>query len=408
MAKYGIPFTLVLILATFLTIPATGEEVTLQVSFRAAGDYYQTVLDKFMEDNPGVKIEMVPQMNLDQLIVQIAAGVAPDLANISWADLYDLARHDVIIPLDGYMTNTIWGRQLKSKMTPAALQQCTIGGVQYGVPLQAGANVPIYNVDLFNRRGLAYPAENWTWSDVEQLVRKLTVPEETFGIGDMTYITYWSAVMFSHGGNFFNDTLTEFTFNTEATREAFRFIMETKRLNATAPTMNSNGFLKGNVGMMYANTSWPSQIEKAGTELEWRLAVPPLGWVKRSVPGGNHPLVIINKTQHADLAWSLIEALTSDEAQLGLVNAGRGLPANMSVARYIQDPILRWFALMLEYQTPYASKYYTHLTGIMKDYIGQMARMEIPPDMAINEIQRMGSALIKEMDEKLVHRALAK
>lgn len=401
--------TWALLLAVVLTLlfchAAFGKERTLTISFRATDAepdraFYATVLQRFEGENPGLTVEILPQLSLDALLVQIAAGVAPDMVNISWAHIYNLVRQDVVLPLDKYLYETRWGREIQKKMTPAALEQSRIDGIQYGIPLAAGANVLLYNEDLFTARGLPGPTLQWKWEDLLQYARRIT-QGEVYGFGRPNGIACWSSMFFSHGGSFYNNDMTEFTFASDAARKAFATVRELVDHGAVAPSSDLPLFVAGRVGMAMANTSWPTTIQEANVLFDWAVAPPPLGDVKRSVPGGNHPLIILKGAKDPDLAWGVIEALTSDQAQLDIVNQGIRLPTNLSIARHIKDPVMRAYAEQLVYQTPYASKYYPEISAIMNRHVGSMVAGTISPQEAIEQIQTQGAATLKELDGRL-------
>lgn len=395
---------LAMITAIFYSVSIMAQETTIRVALRVPDDspdrvFYRQVMDEFERDNPGIKIELIPHISNDQLLVHIAAGIGPDIANIGSGTLYGLVAHDAALPLDDFMQSTSWGKELQNKMTPTALSESHIMGHQYGIPLAAGANIPIYNADLFSERGLSFPEDDWTWDDAFDISRKLTVADELFGFGNMRDNANWYALFFSHGGTFYDSTQTQFVFESPGGHKAFKMIMDFVEYETALPMQDNSrsAFANGKVGVTFASTGWPAILDQAEVPFEWRFADPPIGDVRRSVPGGNHPLVILKSSKHdPQLNWRVIEAFTSDEAQLGIANLGLRLPTNLSVLSRIEDPIMYAFARNLVYQTPYAGKKYEDTSTIMTEYVVQMLRGSIAPEMAVEEIQRLGSAALRE------------
>ena len=46
---------------------------------------------------------------------------------------------------------------------PLGFRECIIDGHLFAVPLQWGASIIFYNADLFEKAGIKYEDETWTW-----------------------------------------------------------------------------------------------------------------------------------------------------------------------------------------------------------------------------------------------------
>ena len=379
---------------------AQAAEIHLTVSFRAAEDedFYREVLDRFEAENPGVTLEILPNMSPTRLLVAIAGGLSPDIANVDWGAFYRFVRAGVVLPLDRYMEETKWGRALSTKMTPQALAQSSVLGHQYGIPLAAGANVPVYNPVLFASRGLGAPPEQWTWDEVAEIARRLTDPVNgIYGLADVTNNVIWEPLYDSHGGSWWNETQTRFTFASPPGLRTLEQIQDLAVLRQVSnPGNASKEFIAGRTGIAMANTSWPRELDQA--EAPWDFAPTPMGDVRQSIRGGNHPIMIMASTRHPDLAWRVIETLTGDEAQLAIANRGLRLPANLSVVPRIEDPVFRRYAEYLVYQMAPPTKFFNEIYEIIQDHIGKMVAQQLSPQAAVEEIQRLGEALVSEMD----------
>jgi multiple sugar transport system substrate-binding protein len=136
----------------------------------------QEQIDTFTSKNPEIKV------NLDfaswgdywtKLQTQCAAGSAPDVFAMSntlylgsyasrgyLADCGELAKKD--------------GMDL-GKYYKAALDLASYDGKLYGMPQDINTIILAYNIDLFNKAGVAVPNENSTWEDILAMAKKLTL-----------------------------------------------------------------------------------------------------------------------------------------------------------------------------------------------------------------------------------------
>lgn len=128
-------------------------------------------------------INMVPATDrgYDQkLLLLFASGNAPDLIHLrgqrefpmmgSMEAVRDLepALRKSSLPLKDY--------------APSLMDSFKWEGVQIGLPDSADFYLTLYNVDEFNRAGLSKPPADWTWEDLRNLARKLTIDKNGDGI----------------------------------------------------------------------------------------------------------------------------------------------------------------------------------------------------------------------------------
>src|SRR5690606_2762658 len=96
-----------------------------------------------------------------------------------------------------------------------------------------------------------------------------------------------------------------------------------------------------------------------------------------------------------------IQWMVSDNVQLAQAERGLALPANLQGFPKIEHPVLRPFAEMLVYQTPYVSKCYDEMRSIIESRIKAVLDREMSVAAAIEEIQRIGDARLTELDQQL-------
>ncbi|MBK8051179.1 MAG: extracellular solute-binding protein [Anaerolineales bacterium] len=152
----------------------------------------QQAVDRFMADNPGVKVEVEALQNdpfKTKIKVAMGAGNPPCIFP-SWGGgpLYEYVKSGQVTDLTPYMD----ADNYKDRFVPASLSNVTFDDKIWGVPVENSAvAVLFYNKPLFEQYGLNAPA---TWDD-------LMVAIETFKANDIAPFalankTKWTGSMY--------------------------------------------------------------------------------------------------------------------------------------------------------------------------------------------------------------------
>lgn len=137
--------------------------------------YYQPLIDAYQAKHPNVKIEYVDLGSTDyqtMLSTQLTGG-ADDLDVLTIKDIPGYAtvvRAGQLEDLTGYMKD--------NAIDPAAysglIEQITIKDKVYALPFRSDFWVVYYNKDLFDKAGVAYPNNDMTVAQYDELSRKMT------------------------------------------------------------------------------------------------------------------------------------------------------------------------------------------------------------------------------------------
>ncbi|MEE2747484.1 MAG: extracellular solute-binding protein [Candidatus Thermoplasmatota archaeon] len=195
---YPVLFALLLLLPTAFASADDGSDISLEVwhSFAAESQEEVAFLDSirdFEAENPHITIEVtgVPFGDIDQLYLTAAqGGEAPDIVRLSSDQLGAIGE----VRVDGFPLL----EDLRPHLTPAeraiydgtALQAMRYGDALYGLPASQDCLSLLYNRDLFDAEGLAYPDENWTEQDLLSAAENLT-QGDVYGLAVPTKVAYW-------------------------------------------------------------------------------------------------------------------------------------------------------------------------------------------------------------------------
>ena len=167
---------------------ADGDRVTLELANSA--DYLEArledrVLAPYLAVNPGVR---VVQQNApyraqyrERLLTSMAAGSPPDVFQLDNIDLPALVNRGVVLDLAPYLT--------RAAVDIACLDQTVLsifsrGSAVYALPRGYTPLVVVYNKDLFDRAGIPYPRDDWTWDDFLRIAKRLTRDTDGDGMID--------------------------------------------------------------------------------------------------------------------------------------------------------------------------------------------------------------------------------
>lgn len=137
--------------------------------------YYQPVIEAYQAKHPNVKIEYVDLGSADyQTMVQTQlAGGADDLDLVSIKDVPGYANL-----LRAGLLHDLSQSAAANKLDPAPygglIEELTVDGKLFALPFSSNFWLTYYNKDLFDAAGVAYPSNDMTLADFDELARKLT------------------------------------------------------------------------------------------------------------------------------------------------------------------------------------------------------------------------------------------
>ena len=95
---------------------------------------------------------------------------------------------------------------------PARLENYKMGGKLYALPIDNGAEAVYYNKEHFDRAGVPYPKDDWTWDDLLDKARRLTRRDDpagpVWGFEYRTTLHRFYSPFAGHGGEYFDKDLT--------------------------------------------------------------------------------------------------------------------------------------------------------------------------------------------------------
>ena len=221
--------SIALVVAAFAAAPGMAQEerVVHLMSEEIAPEsqaFYRAAADDFMAANPGVKIELDFQGNMDEaLAVRVAAGEHPEIASMQLERLLTYADLGLLEPA------TWWFEKYGDDVVPLA--SIPYKGVHWDIPYALTSEMWWYRKDVLDKAGIAPPQ---TWADFLSAAEQLNDPDNNFygiaiaaGPGEWT-AWHYEVLLWQNGGFVFDTELRPIVDSPESI-EALEFLKQLHR-----------------------------------------------------------------------------------------------------------------------------------------------------------------------------------
>lgn len=350
-------FSLLTILAIMVTavgfafprIASAQDQITLTLGSwddENGNQRHLAVIEEFQAANPNIKVEIQPNPGGDwhsRILTLIASG---ELADVYMVD-------SSYIPLyveSGGLVNLRPFIEGENGFDPGELfyQGVYENGFYKGDPYVLNkdySTVAIYaNKALFDAAGIALPEEGWTYDDLLDIAKQLTIDANGNNADspdfDPANVVQWGmdhrggwwrgfqTVLYSFGSHSISDDGTTFDgyLNSEEAIAALQWMSDAVHVHHVAPTTNwisaqdqQGGvmplYLSGNIAMVFGMGPWFLGMLEGQPGFEYAILPMPNG------PGGKHGAVcwagfgMSPTAENQDAAWELLKALGTEMGQ---------------------------------------------------------------------------------------------
>jgi len=313
----------------------------------ASNKVYQDVVDEFEKRNPDLKVElmMLPWSDYHRkILTMFAAGSKLDAMRLANSYFPQFMEKGALLPLDEFIK-----RDKKEidpdDFYPEALMGGRGGdGRLYGLPVDIAGWTIYYNRGLFDKAGLPYPDESWTWETLLDVAKKLTLDLDGDGRIDQ-YGVYIKAKMGviellagQSGATILNEDNSKCTFNTPEGRAVVQLlhdlVVEHKVVPPPEFRADQDVFAAQKVAMVMLMRGDVTGLRQS-LAFDWDVGPVPK-WPGKEpralIVGGFNPWVISSKTELPEESWRFLKFFAGKEASENMAKTGRFVPARKSVA----------------------------------------------------------------------------
>jgi multiple sugar transport system substrate-binding protein len=318
-------FSAVFLTAGILTGCAKDDKDIKTLNFwywdRNGNRVYDEMITAFEKAHPDIRINKVLTPWADywtKLQTALPTGTGPDIFWLNHPNAVSYLPTGLVMNLEPYSDQLHYENFHESFYAPFTYQ-----GDRYGVPAFWDVTILFYNKALFDKAGVAYPNENWTWTEFFDAAKRLTVKDGNntvqYGVVlDMDPQSGFSNYVLQNGGKIFTDDRMSLALDSPEAREAIQLQLDAIHKNRYAPTMQEIGetskttlFQSGAVAMITHHTAILRQYAEVMGE---NLGVAPLPMQKqRASIFHNLAYVASAKTKYPEEALQFLSFLASGE-----------------------------------------------------------------------------------------------
>ena len=297
-------------------------------NFNSSGGNEETLakmVEAFEASHPDIKVD-VETIGYDdyftQMQTRVAGGTAPDCYELNIENFAAYANKGLLAEISGVDV---------SGLNDTALNAFCVNGKQYGLPESFSNVVLIYNKDLFDQAGVAYPTNDWTQDDVQAAAEAIrALGDDIYGIWQpITYNEFFKVVA-QYGGALLNADKTQFTINSPENLKAAQTLVDRVLVSNVQPNAAQQGgmgdwdmFMSGRLGMIPTGI-WAFATFAEGCDFAWDIAVEP-GSTQKATHFFSNCVVMNPDTKYPEAVATWLAWLTSstESADIRLAASGR-------------------------------------------------------------------------------------
>ncbi|MDF2724792.1 MAG: extracellular solute-binding protein family 1 [Paenibacillus sp.] len=311
----------------------TGAPEPVTLKFQPVGaaylypdDFQMMLVEPLKKKYPHITVEYLMPDKGSMITDLVAAKNVPDLLIYgigNYTQYRDLGILTDITPLLTKMKVDL------TRFKPWVLDNIKVDGKLYSLPYAMNTNGIYYNLDLFDKFGVAYPKSGMTWDDMIELTKRLSRNDNGTAYKGFMYLnSYWLGYQLSMP--FTDPTKKKSVISSDGWSRAFQTMKAIDTIPGNERGSPVADFMdKRILAMVGAYNLVPTLKQDKYQSLRWDVAGYPSFKEKPNIapPVDIHQITISNSTKHPEDALRVVDLLTSEESQLiGARRTGRASP----------------------------------------------------------------------------------
>lgn len=276
---------------------------------------------------------------INQFMSSIVSGDTPDVVAMPIEGIATLAYRIPLVDIEEIAKNDPDSRPLLDNVDPNLLDGLRWKGKLNFFPNEWNCVVMFYNPAMFAEAGLPPPREDWTWDDMLEAAKRLTLRDADGAV--RRYGLFVPGTNFALAPWFLTNDTSPLSPDWRRSNvadprfaESLRFLYDLIHRHKVSPPFVENdlgveAFAQGRVAMFCAGI-WPTpDLEKAGIPFAVQYFPQKRKRVTVYGIGGN---CILRLSRNPELAWELVKELSGVEAQLAIATSRHAVASLRSVA----------------------------------------------------------------------------
>ncbi|OHD51467.1 MAG: hypothetical protein A2096_15930 [Spirochaetes bacterium GWF1_41_5] len=308
---------------------------------------YEKIINNFPDKTIKIKFQRMENDKWRQkLLLEIAGGSIIDIFRMAPAFVNEFATRGQLLPL-----NSCFEKKQLANYYHFLINAFSMNDTIYGLPENLAIQAMFYNKDLFDKAGVSYPDEFWTWEDLVNAAQKMTIKDSNGIVSQygLLVVDIWYDMIRYYGGHIFNDAKTRCIINNPTNREAIKFLYDLFYIYKITPS----GYEREQTGMGYSEAfemnkvaifpAWSHLVInfKKNQRLNWGLSyIPRVKGRKRLVMCASQGWAISKNTKYPKESIKILSYLASETANKQLVKLGDSIPhlKNSDLNHFLNTP----------------------------------------------------------------------
>ncbi|MGN0802294.1 MAG: ABC transporter substrate-binding protein [Candidatus Faecivicinus sp.] len=333
------------LMLSLCVMPAMAEEKTV-IEMAVSGSAEEIALREetanlYMEQNPNVEIKWIDlgDDRVTKTLALMSSGEAPDILYLN-ENIYTYTTRGILEPLTRFIEAE--GDGYLDYFYESLLAPLTYEGELYALPQEVSPYVVYYNKTLFDKYGVEYPTNDWTFDDWSDTLVKLAHPDELVYAEN---IMEWADKYLQHfsrmGVEIYTDDMqgiwTAQPENYDKALAAFEWLRVKIAEEKVCPdpaevTAMGKGFsqmFRNQQVAMMASGMWslpPFAAEPL--DFEWDVVMAPLSQDgTRTLRAGILNWGICSSSENKEVAWDVLKFFVGHEGQMIVAKYNMALPS---------------------------------------------------------------------------------
>lgn len=395
----------------------TGESVKLSFMIWDVNQQkgMQQLCDAYKEKHPNVTIE-VQTVNWDEYWTKLeAAATSNSLPDVFWMHTNEFIKYASAGKLAD--VTDLYGDQnyYKDNFPEGLVKNFTYDGKMYGVPKDWDTIALAYNKDLFDKAGVSYPDDTWTWENVIDAAKKIKEKTGQWGfLAPLDDQSGYLNLVKQAGGYIISPDGKQAGFTDPGTKKGIELWISLQKDYDFSPkqetftdTDANTIFGSGQAGMVLLGSWNVTPFLQNYPDLHWDVSVLP----KMSDPvKGDGRGTIYNglcystgaDNKHLDVVKDFLKYLGTEDAMVLAGKSGAAIPAYNGTAKYWVDNFkdklnVNAYSEMMEYgEQFYNCKSKSEWVDTVSDTLLEVYNGQKDLDTALQELQNLVTEKLSE------------
>ena len=290
-----------------------------------------SLTEKFMAENPNIKVTLQNQSSYKDLQQKITATVASpkDLPTMTQAYpdwMFNPIKDNLVTDLTPYIENETLKFDNYEDILPSFREAAKIDGKIYGMPFNKSTEVLWYNTTLLDELGLKAPT---TYDELVQVAKTIKEKKGIAGAGFDSLNTYYTTFLKTEGKTFDSS----FDVTSEASAKALNYYLEGVK-EGYFRIAGTDNYLSGPFGngtvAMYVGSNAGENFVKQGVGDKFEVAAAPYP-TSASLQQGTDLYVFSSATaEQKTAAYMFLKFLTTKENQITWASETGYMPVRQS------------------------------------------------------------------------------